>query len=116
MTNTRLTQAEAFEHLLKTVLGWNDLTPAFVSIIQNCRTTITADSFADFCSNVAPKLIHGVPDHVTTSQSLNSVSSSAIMTPSHVDSFDALQHHDIKDYVKFNGKGKFYPVRITADY
>jgi hypothetical protein len=41
MTNTRQTQAEAFDHLLKTVLGWNDFTPAFVSIIQNGYTTIT---------------------------------------------------------------------------
>ena len=41
MTNTRHTQAEAFDRLLKTVLGWNDLTPAYVSIIQNGYATIT---------------------------------------------------------------------------
>jgi hypothetical protein len=202
MTNTRHTQAEAFDHLLKTVLGWNDFTPVFVSIIQNGYTTITdiitmdndeiddmtyenasfvtavprvqkkmlkhvllyykyeisqrasqsfdasdwltvtSDSFADFRSNIVPKLMHGVPACVATSQSLDSVSSSPIVTSSHVDSFDALQRCDIKNYVKFNGKGKFYfrtlrqwraqarvdnvscvfdldtivPVKTTADY
>jgi len=41
MTNTRQTQAEAFNHLLKNFLGWNDMTPAYVAIIQNGYATIT---------------------------------------------------------------------------
>jgi hypothetical protein len=52
--------------------------------------------------------VHGVPAHVTTSQLLDSVSPSPIVTSSHVDSFDALQQRDIKNYVKFYRKGKFY--------
>jgi len=168
MTNTRQTQAEAFNHLLKNVLGWNDMTPAYVAIIQNGYATITdiittdndeidemtfendsvltpvprvqkkmlkhvllyykyeisqrasqsfdasdwlcvtSDSFSNFRSNIVPKLMHGVTTHTTASQHPDSVSSTAIVTSSHVDSFDALQRRDIKNYAKFNGKGKFY--------
>jgi hypothetical protein len=52
--------------------------------------------------------MHGVPAHVTASQFLDSVSSNAIMTTSHVDSFAVLQQPNIKNYVKFNGIRKFY--------
>jgi hypothetical protein len=65
-------------------------------------------SVADFHSKVVPKLMHRVPACVTTSQSLYSASSSAIVTSSQFAFFDALHRCNIKGYVKFKRKGKLY--------
>jgi hypothetical protein len=67
--------------------------------------TVTSHSVADFHSNVVHKLMHGVPACVTTSQSLYSASSSAIVTSSQFFSFDALHRCNLKGYVKFKRKG-----------